>query len=145
MKPEKVLTFYIDDILFGIAINTVKEVQRRAEYYPVPGAPAHLLGLMNLRGQIVTLFDMEQILLQERWRERPERSGCVVLKPRPDDPYYTGFLIDRAGEVLEFDADQTEPLPANLRGLGKRNLTHIVRLSETLLVVIQLDEVLDSL
>ena len=145
MNKRKVLTFWIEDTLVGIDIALVKEVQRYAEYSPVPGAPPHLLGLMNLRGQVVTMFDIKQVLTGMGKTQFSGRSGCVILKPRSHDPHYTGFLIDRAGEVLEFDPAQEEHPPANMRGLESRFLQSIVPLPDALVVIIRLEDILDSI
>ena len=142
---ETVLTFYLGDILFGISIALVKEVQRRAEYQTVPGAPPHLQGLMNLRGQVVTLFDLERMLLG-KMNPVQERSRCVVLKPRAEDPHYTGFFIDRAGDVLEVSPEREMPVPANFRGMEPCFFKAVVPLQpEKLLVIVRMEEILDRL
>ena len=144
MKEETVLTFYLGDTLFGIPIAAVKEVQRRAEYTVVPGAPPHCIGLLNLRGQVVTLFDMERMLTGRGQPVFTDRIACVVLKPRRSDPHYTGFLIDRAGDVLGIDPAQQEVPPANISGLDGRFLQSVVKLPGALLVVVRLEDVLDN-
>lgn len=50
--------FLLADQLYGVPILAVQEVLARAEIEPVPGAPAEVLGVINLRGQIVSVIDL---------------------------------------------------------------------------------------
>ena len=58
----RILTFYLEGELFGIDIGLVKEINRKIKYTEVPGAPEHIVGLYNMRGQVVTIFDVACIL-----------------------------------------------------------------------------------
>ena len=57
--------------LFGIDIGLVKEINRKIKYTEVPGAPEHIVGLYNMRGQVVTIFDVACIL-HKRKSDIPE-------------------------------------------------------------------------
>ncbi|MGB2131215.1 MAG: chemotaxis protein CheW, partial [Marinobacterium sp.] len=54
-------TFRVDDELYGIDVMQVKEVLRFSEITPVPGADTSILGIINLRGNVVTVIDTRQM------------------------------------------------------------------------------------
>ena len=54
------VTFRLDNETYGINVMQVQEVLRYTEIAPVPGAPAYVLGIINLRGNVVTVIDTRQ-------------------------------------------------------------------------------------
>lgn len=131
----KVLTFYLCGQLFGLDITAVKEINRNIEYTPVPDAPAHIIGLLNMRGQVVTLFDLAGLMGYGQ-NSQKGRSTCIILKCLPGDSDYIGFLIDRLGSVVDVEEDICEPPPANMGGNENRFLFEVVKLRDELLMVI---------
>jgi purine-binding chemotaxis protein CheW len=136
---EKVLTFYLGESLFGIDIKKVKEINRKVEYTPIPGAKSQISGLYNMRGQIVTLFDLAQILGYEPQAGKG-RSDCIILKPTASNPDQIGFLINAPGEVIEVDEKMCESPPSNDRIAGDL-LEKVVKLEGQLLLIIQAEKI----
>ncbi len=68
--------------LFGIDINAVKEIDRNIDYTPVPDAAPHIVGLLNMRGQIVTLINLARLMGYENHAPQ-ERPACIILKKQP--------------------------------------------------------------
>ena len=54
------VTFRLDNETYGINVMQVQEVLRYTEIAPVPGAPSYVLGIINLRGNVVTVIDTRQ-------------------------------------------------------------------------------------
>ncbi|MBM7866068.1 chemotaxis protein CheW [Heliobacterium gestii] len=134
----KVLTFYLNGSLFGLDIHTVKEIQRNVECTPIPDSPAHIVGLFNMRGQVVTLLHLAR-LLRIGAEEEQERFVCVVLKPQPDLPDLIGFPIDRPGSVVDIDPNEAEQPPANMDGDLTGFVKKVVKLPNELLMVLDPD------
>lgn len=130
-----VLTFYIGNNLFGIDILAVKEINRNIEYTAVPGAPPHIIGLLNMRGQIVTLFNLAY-LMGYGGEAGKDALTCVILKNRPDNPDYAGFLIDRPGSSVEVAEEICEPPPANTGNVENKFISEVVKLEGELLMII---------
>lgn len=99
---NKLLTFYVGDSLCGIDIAQVKEITRKVEYTGVIAEDDRLVGLLNLRGQVVTLVNLAKIA-ELPLRERSE-NYCVVLKEDKKRHDAVGFFADKLGEVLEVDS-----------------------------------------
>ncbi len=136
------LTFYLGGNLFGIDILAVKEINRNIEYTTVPDAPPHIVGLLNMRGQIVTLFNLAGLMGYGQGNEK-SRSTCIILKCKPDNPDYIGFLIDRPGSVTDITGDLCEPPPANIIGIENRFICEVARLEDKLLMIINQQVIYD--
>ena len=101
------VTFRLDLETYGINVMQVQEVLRVSEITPVPGSPDFVLGIINLRGHVVTVVDARRrfdlAVLQTSDESRiviAEIGGQVV-----------GMLVDSVAEVLELRAEQIETPP----------------------------------
>jgi len=131
---KKVLTFYLCGRFLGIDVTLVKEINRNVDFSFVPGSKEHIVGLLNMRGQVVTLFNLAKLLELD---EEIEQRGltCIILKA-PKDPNQVGFLIDRPGDVIEIDKEDCELPPANVGALECEFINCIVKLRDELLTII---------
>ena len=131
------VTFRIDEHLFGIDVLKVREINRVLEITPVQHAPDYVRGLVNLRGQVVTVFDMG-IRLGLNKRNISEESHNIVLKSEP-----VGLLVDSIGDVVQTDNDRIEPSPANVSGIEGDFMEGVVRLQNEIILILSTDKVLD--
>lgn len=131
---ESVLTFYMCDNLLGIDVTLVKEFNRNVEYTPIPGAREHIVGFFNMRGQVVTLFDLAK-LLGLGVRKEQDKLTCIILKS-PKDPDQVGFLIDKPGDVIAIDRSEYEAPPANMGAVESEFIDSVVKLKDELLIII---------
>ena len=135
---DKVLSFFIDNSLFGIDIKLIKEINRNVEYTPVPGAKEHLVGLLNMRGQVVSIFDFSKLIGIRNVHAK--RSTCIILKASQSEPNHVGFLIDRPGDVIDVGKDECEIPPANVSSFEGEYISNVVKLKNDLLVIIDPDK-----
>lgn len=84
------VTFRLDEEKYGINVMQVREVLRESEIAPVPGAQDYVIGIINLRGNVVTVIDTRQ------------RFG---LAPRPDDDQTRIVIIESEEEVVGMRVD----------------------------------------
>jgi purine-binding chemotaxis protein CheW len=132
----KVLSFRLAGELFGIEINQVKEINRNVEYTAVPRAPDTIVGLFNMRGQIVTLFNLAKIL----GFDQPFEAGkvtCIILKSAPNNPNQQGFLIEATGDVIDLEEAMCEPPPANVDAVSCKYVKKVARLERELVMIIE--------
>jgi purine-binding chemotaxis protein CheW len=130
-------TFWVAGHLFGVPICAVQEVLLSQPVTPVPLAPAEIPGLINLRGQIVTVLDLRaRLRLHESSRERTG-GGVNVIVVTSDAP--VSLLADRIGEVITPDEGRFEPPPDTL-DRGVRDLvSQVYKLDEQLMLVLDID------
>lgn len=104
------VTFRMAGQLYGLDVREVREVQRRIGWTPAPLAPAYVRGVMNLRGQVVTVMDLAR-RLELRDAIDPSEAHCLILQAAP-----VGLLVRQAGDVVAVAEDRLEPPPPHRRG-----------------------------
>src|SRR5262249_47571133 len=125
-------SFFLDGLRFGVEVRKVQEVVPYQEMTRVPLAPPTVLGLLNLRGQIVTGIDLRRRL---ELADRPAGSLPMNVVLRVEDSPVS-FLVDEIGEVIEVAADAWEQPPETLRGRVRELIEAVYPLPEELLLVL---------
>ncbi len=100
-------SFYLAGELFALQVEHVQEVLLQQSYSPVPLAPAYIIGLVNLRGQIIAAIDLRTLL---HFPTRQESGTLLVVKDRE----LIGIVVDEIGDVLELPASGWRPPPDTL-------------------------------
>jgi purine-binding chemotaxis protein CheW len=131
-------SFFVDNFLFGIAVEKVQEVASSVEMTPVPLAPPKVRGLINLRGQIVTAIDLRSCL---GLSERPIGQAPITVILHTDDGY-ASLLVDRVGEIVEVDENDFELPPETLRGPVRDLIQGAYKLDNKLMHVLNLERAL---
>lgn len=149
-------TFKLGEALFGVNILMVNEINRHLDITPVAGAPNFVCGLLNLRGQIVTVVDLG-VKLGLGPREIARTSCCIVLKtsqalaPHRDKELLdddntgvdvVGLLVDRIGDIIAVNDSQIDTPPANIGSVNGKYLSGVVKLDEELLVMLRLKDII---
>jgi purine-binding chemotaxis protein CheW len=133
------VTAMIDGQLFGLPIVRVQDVFIPERLTRVPLAPPEIVGVLNLRGRIVTLIDLRR---RFGLGERKEGEDVMAIGVESRGESY-GLLIDRVGEVVELEGVAREPNPVNLDQRLAQMSSGIYRLDDQLLIVVDVDRVLD--
>jgi len=145
------VTFYIKGFLFGLDIFSVREIHKKLEFTNVPLANDEVLGLVNLRGQILTMIDTS-LLLKLGASDLSKDSRYIILKTEmkileerisTDGDIY-GLLVDKIGDVIETQSDKIEDVPSNLNaassGLNIEYVKKILKLNNEIMMILNLRE-----
>ena len=135
-QSRQLCTFLLDGFLYGLDVTRVQEVLRYQEMTEVPLAPAHVRGLINLRGQIVTAVDM-RIRLELPPRGAESLPMNVIV--RTDDGGQS-LLVDEIGDVVEVDDDTYESPPDTVPGTARSLLRGVFKLQSNLLLELDADK-----
>ncbi|MEJ2694428.1 MAG: chemotaxis protein CheW [Candidatus Thiodiazotropha sp.] len=101
------VTFVLMEETYGINVMQVQEVLRVTEIAPVPGAPAYVLGIINLRGNVVTVIDT-RIRFGLPTVETDDASRIIVIE---SEKQVVGILVDAVAEVVELRENEIDPAP----------------------------------
>ncbi|GAB4247296.1 chemotaxis protein CheW [Deferrisoma sp.] len=138
--PEQVCTFWIGDALCGVDIRRVQEINRQVEATPVPLAPDYVVGVMNLRGRVVTVMDPARKLGLGDTAPGEETRNVIVQSG--EEP--VGLLVDRVADVVEVDPAALAPPPANLGGIRGAVFLGVLRTDGALVGILDVDAVLEE-
>jgi purine-binding chemotaxis protein CheW len=138
---QEFITFYLGDLLLGIDIHQVQEINRNVDMTPVPHAPQAVRGVINLRGEVVLVVDLREVLgLPPSGLTRSNRN--VIVKNGGEQ---IGLLVDRVADVVRANTDDLDPMPENLRGIDQRFFKAVFKLELGLLVILDVNVTLASI
>jgi purine-binding chemotaxis protein CheW len=132
------VTFEVAGQMFGVPVTKVQDILTPDAIAPVPGGPAEVQGLINLRGRIVTVIDLRTRLGLKR-DDKPGRGMCVTVEN--DGESYTLF-VDRVGEVVTLPESLREEGPATLDALWRDVSDGVTRAGDRLLVILDVARLL---
>jgi purine-binding chemotaxis protein CheW len=136
MGTRQYVTFRQQGFLLGVEITGVREVNRVLDITPVPHAPPFVRGLVNLRGQILTVLDLGLRLGLEPGRITPTTHNLVL---KTED---VGLMVDELAEVVEAPDLSREQAPANLGRMDDKFIAGVVRMPDELLLVLSIESLL---
>ena len=120
MKPAsetnatvELATFYIGEALCGMNILNVQEINKLMDMTKVPQAPDYVTGILNLRGQIVTVIDLGKKLGLTPTQLSDSTRNIIVNSGNE----YIGLLVSSISDVVEAQWDKVEDPPANIGGV----------------------------
>lgn len=127
----QLVTFRVGNVQLGINIDFVQEINRLMEVTPVPEASPHIHGVVNLRGEVVTVLNAHRIFDLPR-PESLKVGRNLILKL---DGERLGVLVDEVSDILTLSRDQLSPRPSNVRDID-RGFIECVYLRDTDVVVV---------
>ena len=136
LETVQLCIFELSGRLFGLSIFDVQEIKEDAEITPVPTTPHFLRGVINLRGGIVPIVDIREIL-QIPVKQRTKESRIMILNIKKAQ---MGILVDAVTEVrhIEKQIVQAEAAQAGLSD-GKF-ISNIIQYNDGFLVLLNLEQ-----
>ena len=132
------VTFRLDGETYGVNVMQVQEVLRYTEIAPVPGAPQYVLGIINLRGNVVTVIDTRNRFgLKEG--DITDSTRIVIVEA---DEHVVGLLVDSAAEVVYLRQSEIENPPNAGHDDSARFIQGVCNKSEELLILVELEKIL---
>ncbi len=139
-REVEFVTFYVGPLLLGAEIGQVVEINRHLDIAPVAHAPQWVRGVINLRGEVVTVLDLRHMLGLDRVQIGQQTRNVVINA----DGERVGLLVDRIADVVKTFKNEIKPLPANLTTLQGRFFQGVVELDHGLLAILNVEEVLNA-
>lgn len=134
------VTFRLDGEKYGINVMQVQEVLRLTEIASVPGTPDYVLGIINLRGNVVTVVDT--------------RSRFSLMPKEPDDATriviieingnVLGILVDSVAEVVDLRKSQIEAAPSVGNEESSKYIQGVASHEGELLIILDLNKFLSE-
>ena len=106
-----ILSFQLGEELYGIELRYLAETRQFVPLRRIPRAPAHLLGVINLRGELLPVFDLCPILGLSQREPRKFVPALLVVSTKGNK---LTFAVDQAKDILTFAAKDIHPTPLSL-------------------------------
>lgn len=134
------VTFELEDETYGINVMQVQEVLRETEVAPVPGAPHYVIGIINLRGNVVSVIDA-RIRFGLSTIERTDMTRIIVIETQQQ---IIGILVDSVAEVVDVKMSEIETAPNVGNDESSRYIDGVVSRDDKLLILVDLDKLLSE-
>ncbi|MCJ8336876.1 MAG: chemotaxis protein CheW [Pseudomonadales bacterium] len=136
-------TFKVNNELFAIDVMQVKEVLRYSEITPVPGSSSYIRGIINLRGNVVTVLDT-RLLFSLDPRETDDDTRIIVVEYNEQE--VVGMVVDSVDEVVNIPQNDIERAPSVATEDSDRRFVQGVSYYESnLIILLDLAKMLGSI
>ena len=133
---HQIVTFRIDDRSFGVDVGTVREIKGWQPATPLPNAAGHVLGVINLRGAIIAVYD-----LRHRLGLGPasiSRSSVVIVVDLGER--FAGILVDAVSDIVDVTPQDLRDAP-DVAGEGDAVLNGLVVKGEAVVALLDLQAI----
>lgn len=134
------VTFYLADEKYGVPVSQVREVLRYSEITPVPGAPDYVIGIINLRGNVVTVLDT-----RKRFALPPvevdDSTRVVIIEV---EEQVVGILVDQVSEVMRLGNGEVETAPNVGNDESSKYIQGVASRDGNLLILVDLHKLLSD-
>jgi purine-binding chemotaxis protein CheW len=134
------VTFRLENESYGINVMQVQEVLRYTEIAPVPGAPPYVLGIINLRGNVVTVIDTRSRFALPN-AETTDQTRIVIIEA---ENQVVGILVDSVAEVVYLRQSEIETTPNVGNDESAKFIQGVCHKNDELLILVDLEKLMSD-
>ena len=138
MATQQLVKFQIGDQAFGIGITDIFQIIKPQEIFKVPNTPPFIEGLLNLRGKVLTVFNLRKRFNMPD-KENDENTKILIVN---SNDMLLGFIVDNVKEIVRVPEEDISPVPETLKSFDRRFLSGVAKLYEKLILLLDLEKVL---
>jgi purine-binding chemotaxis protein CheW len=143
-RAGKYLIFNLGVEEFGTEVLKVREIMGLQDITAIPQVPAHVKGVINLRGKVIPVIDLRLKFGMEP-QEYTARTCIVVMRTRQaDEDLMIGMIVDGVVEVLNLMASEIEDTPDFGPGVVTPYLTGMAKVKGKVKILLDIDQVLST-
>jgi len=132
------VTFQLGKEEYGVEIASVQEIIRATDITPVPGAPAHVRGVINLRGKIIPVVDLrKRFSLNAATGTDSDAQRIIVVELGPKR---IGMLVDSVSQVIRIPLEVVEELPEESTNIDENYIKGVGKLENRLIIILDLNK-----
>jgi len=129
------VSFTVSDETYAVNVLDVQEVLRDAEITPIPGAADSILGIINLRGNVVPVVDSRMYFGLEE-KPRDEQSRIMVIELFNNE--VVGLVVDSVAEVIILDEETVKAASRIGNEEGSRHILGVVPQDDRLVILVEM-------
>lgn len=132
----QVVVFTLSNEQFAVETARVQGINDMMEITKVPNAPSYIKGLINLRGNVISLLDINLILDVEKLDTT--QNNIIILHIEEE---LVGIVVDKVDEVLEIEEDVIERIEEEQRKLYVKG---VINFKDRIVTLIDIDKLLEN-
>lgn len=136
-ETSRFLIFSLNNEQYAVPLLKVKEVIALTETTPVPYSPPHFKGIMNLRGQVISVIDLRMKLKMPK-ADASSETAIIILDL---SPLSLGIIVDSVESVLAVAKDEIQP-PPDVGGKDTSYIRGVTRKDKRLILLLDIEKTL---
>jgi purine-binding chemotaxis protein CheW len=143
-KQEKYIIFTLAGKQFGVHIKQTREILSSKELTLVPESPDYIAGLIDLRGMVVPVVDLQlRLNITKEANSQPENSGVIIIVELDD--LTAGMMVEEVKEIKELHQEEIAELPKLAQKIDRKYIAGVGRTEGAeLLMLLDLKQVLSA-
>jgi purine-binding chemotaxis protein CheW len=143
-RAGKYLTFQLANEEFGIRVLKVREIMGIQEITAVPQTPAHIKGVINLRGKVVPVVDL-RLKFGVAAADYTQRTCIIVTQVQGENgPVMMGIVVDGVSEVLNLTGAEIEDTPDFGEEISGGYILGMAKVKDKVKILLDIDRVLST-
>ena len=143
-RGGKYLTFTLGREGYGIQILKVREIIGYMEITAVPRTPSHTKGVINLRGQVISVIDLRSKFGMEETPRTEETCIIVVETSAAGRKLSIGLIVDKVSEVLNIAEENIEDAPSFGMSVDAQFILGMGKIGQSVKILLDIDRVLGA-
>jgi len=141
---EQYLTFIMNEEEYGVDILSVQEIRGWEPVTPVPNSPAHIKGVVNLRGIIVPIVDLRAKFNLDNVEYSPLTVVIVLRVSFDDGERIMGVVVDAVSDVYGLSLEDMKTAPDLGDHVNTTYIRGLASVDEKMIIILDIDALLES-
>jgi len=141
-EGKQYITFQIGAEVYGLELISAKEIIKMTKITNVPNTDEYIMGVINLRGQIVPVINLREKLNLETDKTQQEKNKRIVIIDFKG--LLLGLLIDGVREIVRVNDEEIENVSATQKGIEQEYIKGVCELDKSLVIIISLAKILEK-
>ncbi len=143
-QADQYLTFIMADEEYGVDILSVQEIRGWESVTPIPNSPAHIKGVINLRGTIVPIIDLRQRFGLQNVKYGPLTVVIVLKVDTKKGSRVMGIVVDAVSDVYSLANDDMKSAPDLGDHVDTAYIKGLVNVNSKMVILLEIDELLGN-
>lgn len=133
------VVFSVEDEEYGVPILSVQEIISLPNLTRIPGVPEYIPGIINLRGNIIPLYELRSKFDLDR-KELNSSSIVIIAQTGSETKRTVGFIVDTVSDVVSITAENLSDTPEFSKAVDSRFIEKIGKIGSRMIIIINLTD-----
>ncbi|EQA43362.1 CheW-like protein [Leptospira broomii serovar Hurstbridge str. 5399] len=138
INNKQFLSFFLGREIYGIPLAECKEVDHNKKILRIPCAPPYIEGIVNLRGDVVTILNLQNLFGK---KSNPDKDKYSIIRLKGKKQAFA-ILADEVSDIIEVSEKNFEPCPSHLDERESRYIRNVAVFKGETLIVLNHEELL---
>lgn len=138
MGESKYVIFNLGEETYGIDILYVNAIERITNIIPVPNAPKHIEGIINLRGDVIPVYNLRNKFNLPS-TQIDDNTKLIIIKM---DDLLIALMVDGVDEIAEFNDENLKEAPPILKNSGTSYISKVAHRDNSMTIIMNIKGIL---